>query len=178
MPPFGYTDHMKIVLIGSPILRQKAKPIRKMTRELVHLAKSMEDFMKPTGVGLAAPQIGLSQAFFIYDVGEGFHLVANPQILERKGSASAEEGCLSVPGVYAPIDRATEITLSYLDHTGKRRIHKFVDFEARVIQHEFDHLQGMLFVDRITDPSTISVQEGSPVAAVLTQTIEGKGQQL
>ncbi|WP_165849227.1 peptide deformylase [Candidatus Cryosericum septentrionale] len=169
---------MKIVLIGSPILRQKAKPIRKMTRELVHLAESMEDFMKPTGVGLAAPQIGLSQAFFIYDVGEGLHLVANPQILERKGSASAEEGCLSVPGVYAPIDRATEITLSYLDHTGKRRIHKYVDFEARVIQHELDHLQGMLFVDRITDPSTISVQEGSPVAAVLTQTIKGKGQEL
>jgi peptide deformylase len=169
---------MKIVLIGSPILRKKAQPIRKMTRELVHLAKSMEDLMKPTGVGLAAPQIGLSQAFFIYNVGEGLHLVANPQILERKGSASAEEGCLSVPGVYAPIDRATEITLSYLDRTGKRRIHKFVDFEARVIQHEFDHLQGMLFVDRITDPSTISVQEGSPVAAVFTQTIEGKGQQL
>ncbi|WP_165845107.1 peptide deformylase [Candidatus Cryosericum terrychapinii] len=169
---------MKIVLIGSPILRKKAQPIRKMTRELVHLAKSMEDVMKPTGVGLAAPQIGLSQAFFIYNVGEGLHLVANPQILERKGSASAEEGCLSVPGVYAPIDRATEITLSYLDHTGKRRVHKFLDFEARVIQHEFDHLQGMLFVDRITDPSTISVQEGSPVAAALTQTVEGKGQQL
>ncbi|RIE06185.1 peptide deformylase [Candidatus Cryosericum terrychapinii] len=178
MLPSGYTDHMKIVLIGSPILRKKAQPIRKMTRELVHLAKSMEDVMKPTGVGLAAPQIGLSQAFFIYNVGEGLHLVANPQILERKGSASAEEGCLSVPGVYAPIDRATEITLSYLDHTGKRRVHKFLDFEARVIQHEFDHLQGMLFVDRITDPSTISVQEGSPVAAALTQTVEGKGQQL
>lgn len=178
MPPSGYTDSMKIVLIGSPVLRKKAKPIRKMTRELVHLAESMEDLMKPTGVGLAAPQIGLSQAFFIYNIGEGLHLVANPQILERKGSESAEEGCLSVPGVYAPIDRATEITLSYLDHTGKRRIHKFVDFEARVIQHEFDHLQGMLFVDRITDPSTISVQEGSPAAAVLTQTIQGKGLQL
>lgn len=168
---------MKIVLIGSPVLRKKAKPIRKVTRELVRLAKSMEDLMKPAGVGLAAPQVGLSQAFFIYDVGEGVHLVVNPQILARRGSASAEEGCLSVPGVYASIDRATEITLSYLDHTGKRRIHKFVDFEARVIQHEFDHLQGMLFVDRIADPSTISVQEGSPVAAALTQTIERKGQQ-
>ncbi|MBA4365604.1 MAG: peptide deformylase [Coprothermobacter sp.] len=178
MPLSGYTSHMKIVLIGSPVLRKKAKPIRKMTSELVHLAESMEDLMKPLGVGLAAPQVGLSQAFFIYDIGEGLHLVANPQILERKGSESAEEGCLSVPGVYAPIDRATEITLSYLDHTGKRRIHKFVDFEARVIQHEFDHLQGTLFVDRITDPSTISVQEGSPVAAALTQTIEGQGPQL
>jgi peptide deformylase len=169
---------MKIVLIGSPILRKKAQPIRKMTRELVHLAKSMEDLMKPTGVGLAAPQIGLSQAFFIYDVGEGLHLVANPQILERKGSATDEEGCLSIPGVYGPIERPTEITLSYLDHTGKRRIHKYVDFEARVIQHEFDHLQGMLFVDRITDPSTISVQEDSPVAAALTRTIEERGRRL
>jgi len=178
MPPSAYTDHMKIVLIGSPVLRKKAKPIRKVTRELVHLAAAMADLMKPTGVGLAAPQIGLGQAFFIYDVGEGLHLVVNPQILERKGSATDEEGCLSIPGVYAPIDRSTEITLSYLDHTGKRRIHKYIDFEARVIQHEFDHLQGMLFVDRITDPSTISVQEGSPVAAALTHTIKEKGQQL
>lgn len=178
MPPSGYTNHMKIVLIGSPVLRKKAKPIRKMTSELVHLAESMEELMKPLGVGLAAPQVGLNQAFFIYDVGEGLHLVANPQILERKGSESAEEGCLSVPGVYAPIDRATEITLSYLDHTGKRRIHKFVDFEARVIQHEFDHLQGTLFVDRITDPSTITVLEGSPVAAALNHAIEGQGPQL
>ena len=169
---------MKIVLIGSPVLRKKAKPIRKVTRELVHLAAAMADLMKPTGVGLAAPQIGLGQAFFIYDVGEGLHLVVNPQILERKGSATDEEGCLSIPGVYAPIDRSTEITLSYLDHTGKRRIHKYIDFEARVIQHEFDHLQGMLFVDRITDPSTISVQEGSPVATALTHTIKEKGQQL
>jgi peptide deformylase len=169
---------MKIVLIGSPVLRKKATPIRKVTSEVVHLAASMADLMKPTGVGLAAPQIGLGQAFFIYDIGEGLHLVVNPQILEHKGLATDEEGCLSIPGVYAPIDRPTEITLSYLDHRGKRRIHKYVDFEARVIQHEFDHLQGMLFVDRITDPSTISVQEGSPVAAVLTQTIRKKGQQL
>jgi peptide deformylase len=169
---------MKIVLIGSPILRKKAKPIRKVTSEFVHLAESMEDLMKPTGVGLAAPQIGISQAFFIYDVGEGLHLVVNPQILERKGSATDEEGCLSIPGVYAPVDRATEITLSYLDQRGKRRIHRYVDFEARVIQHEFDHLEGMLFVDRITDPSAISVQEGSPVGAALTQTIRKKGQQL
>ncbi|HZL83467.1 MAG TPA: peptide deformylase, partial [Candidatus Deferrimicrobium sp.] len=178
MPLSGYTDHMKIVLIGSPILRKKAQPIRKVTSELVHLAESMEGLMKPVGVGLAAPQVGLSQAFFIYDVGEGLHIVVNPQILDRKGSATDEEGCLSIPGVYAPVDRATEITLSYLDQRGKRRIHKYVDFEARVIQHEFDHLQGMLFVDRITDPSTISVQEGSPVGAALTQTIREKGQQL
>jgi len=169
---------MKIVLIGSPILRKKAKPIRKVTRELVQLAKSMKDLMKPTGVGLAAPQIGLSQAFFIYDVGDGLHLVVNPQILERKGLATDEEGCLSIPGVYAPVNRATEVTLSFLDHTGKRRTHKYVDFEARVIQHEFDHLQGVLFVDRITDSSAISMQEGSPIAAVLTQTIEEKGHQL
>ena len=178
MLPSGYTKRMKIVLIGSPILRKKAKPIRKVTSELVHLAESMEGLMKPAGVGLAAPQVGLSQAFFIYDVGEGLHIVVNPQILDRKGSATDEEGCLSIPGVYAPVDRATEITLSYLDQRGKRRIHRYVDFEARVIQHEFDHLQGMLFVDRITDPSTISVQEGSPVGAALTQTIREKGQQL
>ncbi|MCE5193279.1 peptide deformylase [bacterium] len=169
---------MKIVVIGSPILRRKAKPIRKVTRELVRLADSMEELMKPTGVGLAAPQIGISEAFFIYDVGEGLHLVVNPQILERKGSAVAEEGCLSIPGVYAPIERAEQITLSYLDHTGKRRIHTYVDFEARVIQHEYDHLQGTLFVDKITDPSTISFQEGSPAAEVLGQAPREKEQQL
>ncbi|MGB9666251.1 MAG: peptide deformylase [Candidatus Cryosericum sp.] len=169
---------MKIVVIGSPVLRKKAKPIRKVTSDLVHLASSMEEFMKPTGVGLAAPQIGISEAFFIYDIGEGLHLVVNPQILERKGSAVAEEGCLSIPGVYAPIERPDQITLSYLDHTGKRRVRKFTDFEARVIQHEYDHLQGTLFVDLITDPSTISLQEGSPVADALTQAMGEKAQQL
>jgi peptide deformylase len=169
---------VKIVLIGSPVLRKKAKAVHKVTRQLVELAESMEQLMKPTGVGLAAPQVGVSEAFFIYDVGKGLNLVVNPQILERKGSASDEEGCLSVPGVWAPIDRATEITLSFLDHSGKRRIRKYTDFEARVIQHEVDHLQGTLFVDRITDSSTISVQEGSPVAKVLAHTIETRERQL
>ncbi len=178
MQPSAYTDRMQIVVIGSPVLRKKAKPIRKVTSEIVHLASSMEAFMKPAGVGLAAPQIGISEAFFIYDIGDGLHLVINPQILERKGAVSGEEGCLSIPGVYAPIERAEEVTLSYLDHTGKRRVHKYVDFEARVIQHEYDHLQGTLFVDRITDPSTISLQEGSPIAEVLTQAMKEKGQQL
>ncbi len=178
MPAFAYTDIVKIVFIGSPVLRKKAKAVHKVTRQLVDLAGSMEELMKPTGVGLAAPQVGISEAFFIYDVGEGLRLIVNPQILERKGSASNEEGCLSVPGVWAPIDRATEITLSFLDHSGKRRIRKFTDLEARVIQHEFDHLQGTLFVDRIKDASTISVEEGSPVAEVLAQTIASRGPQL
>jgi len=169
---------VKIVLIGSPVLRKKARAVHKVTKQLVEFAESMEDMMKPTGVGLAAPQVGVSEAFFIYDVGDGLRLVVNPQILERKGSASDEEGCLSVPGVWAPIDRATEITLSFLDHSGKRRIRKYTDFEARVIQHEYDHLQGTLFVDRITDPSTISVQEGSPVAEALAQTVETRERQL
>ncbi|MHB8071270.1 MAG: peptide deformylase [Candidatus Cryosericum sp.] len=169
---------MKIVLIGNPVLRKKAKAVHKVTKQLVEFAESMEELMKPTGVGLAAPQVGVSEAFFIYDVGDGLNLVVNPQILERKGSASDEEGCLSVPGVWAPIERATEITMSFLDHTGKRRIRKYTDFEARVIQHEYDHLQGKLFVDRIADPSTISVQEGSPVAEVLAQTIDTREHQL
>jgi len=160
---------MKIIVIGSPILRKKAQPVRKVTHDLVKLAGSMESIMKPTGVGLAAPQIGLSQAFFIYDVGEGLRLIVNPQILERKGSASDEEGCLSIPGIWAPVERATEITLSYLDHSGKRRIRKFTDYEARVIQHESDHLEGVLFVDLIKDPTKISIQDGSPVAEIFSQ---------
>ncbi len=155
---------MKIVLIGNPILRKKAQPVHKVTRELVALATEMEKIMKPTGVGLAAPQIGLNQAFFIYDVGDGLRLIVNPQILEKKGSASGEEGCLSIPGIWAFVDRATEIKLSYLDQSGKRRVRTFKDYEARVIQHEFDHLEGVLFIDHVQDTSKISIQEDSPVA--------------
>ena len=165
---------MKIVLIGSPVLRKKAKPIRKMTGDFVDLAMSMEALMKPNGVGLAGPQVGLELAFFIYDVGDGLRLVANPQILDHKGTATNEEGCLSIPGIWAPIERAEHITLSYLDRSGKRRIREFSGLEARVIQHETDHLQGRLFIDRITDPSTITVEEGSPVAEILAQTIEAR----
>ncbi|HNW84275.1 MAG: peptide deformylase [Candidatus Cryosericum sp.] len=165
---------MKIVLIGSPVLRKKAKPIRKMTGDFVDLAMSMEALMKPNGVGLAGPQVGLELAFFIYDVGDGLRLVANPQILDHKGTATNEEGCLSIPGIWAPIERAEQITLSYLDRSGKRRIREFSGLEARVIQHETDHLQGKLFIDHIADPSTITVEEGSPVAEILAQTIEAR----
>ena len=169
---------MRIVMIGNPVLRKKARAVHKVTSELVEFADSMEALMRPTGVGLAAPQVGRSEAFFIYDVGDGLRLIVNPQILERKGAASDEEGCLSVPGVWAPIERATEITLSFLDRSGHRRVRKYADFEARVIQHEYDHLQGVLFVDRITDPATISVQEDSPVVEALAQTVETRERQL
>jgi len=130
--------------------------------------------MKPNGVGLAGPQVGLEMAFFIYDVGDGLRLVANPQILDHKGTTTNEEGCLSIPGIWAPVERAEQITLSYLDRSGKRRIREFSGLEARVIQHETDHLQGKLFIDHITDPSTITVEESSPVAAILAQTIEAR----
>ena len=131
---------MKIVLIGSPVLRKKAKPIRKLTGDFADLAASMEALMKPNGVGLAGPQVGLELAFFIYDVGDGLRLVANPQILDHKGTATNEEGCLSIPGIWAPIERAEHITLSYLDRSGKRRIREFSGLEARVILQVHDEL--------------------------------------
>ena len=166
---------MKIVLMGNPVLRRKAKPVRRVTAELVRVASLMEDFMQPNGVGLAAPQIGISDRFFVYDVGEGVHLVVNPQILERRGEAVDEEGCLSIPGIWAPVQRAAGITLSFLDHDGKRHIKSFEDLEARVIQHEYDHLEGRLFVDYVEDPSTIRVQDDSPVAVELVHALEFRG---
>jgi peptide deformylase len=136
---------------GDPVLRQVARPVAEITPEIQGLIADMIDTMwQQVGVGLAAPQVGVSLRIFVMDDGQGkARAIVNPIVTQRGGLVLEEEGCLSLPGIFAEVERAQWVRLSGLDADGRP-----VDFEARalqakVIQHELDHLDGMLFIDRL-----------------------------
>jgi len=111
--------------------------------------------LQARGIGLAAPQIGESLRLAIVDLSEdlpqeGRLLLINPVILEQEGQALGEEGCLSLPEVYLKVARSTRIVLRYQDLEGREFTREFRDFPARVIQHELDHLEGRVIVDRVS----------------------------
>jgi peptide deformylase len=142
-------------IYGDPVLRAKAKPVLEVTdtiRPFVH--DLFDTMMAEDGVGLAAPQVGVSERVLVLAVPIKKHkrvdlVLVNPEITLAKGWEVGEEGCLSVPGVYDEVKRAYEIELKALDETGKPIELKAEGYLARAIQHEIDHLNGVLFVDRL-----------------------------
>lgn len=158
-PPPEYVDAWfaipEIVKLGDPVLRQVAAPITKINAETRQLVKFMiETLDKARGLGLAAPQIGVSQRLFVYRMGEELHTVINPQILGMKGEQIGIEGCLSIPGLLGDVPRANELRLKGFDERGRPFTRKATELEARVIQHEYDHLDGILFFDKVI-PETL-----------------------
>jgi peptide deformylase len=142
---------LDIHVLGSPILRQVTKPVETVTDEHRQLIDDMfETMYAAEGIGLAAPQVGRSERIAVIDVreegAEPFAII-NPEILEREGSARAEEGCLSMPDLYGDVDRATRIVIRALDRTGEPFEMEAHDLLARCLQHEIDHLHGRLFID-------------------------------
>jgi peptide deformylase len=140
-----------IVYFPDAPLCDKAAPVEEFTPELVALAQDMIDTMHAyDGVGLAGPQIGLSKRIFVMCEPDGEPLcIVNPEIIDKSGSALGEEGCLSMPRVYAQVPRATWLKLRAFDEYGEPMEFEATDFAARIIQHEFDHLEGILFPDRL-----------------------------
>lgn len=136
---------------GDPVLRQKAAPVHKVTKRIVKLLQDMEETMYAAdGIGLAAPQVGVSERLIVVDVGDGpIHLV-NPVLLSAEGSVVDVEGCLSIPGVIGYVERAQRVVVEGLDIRGKRRRVAAEDLLARALQHEIDHLDGILFIDKAT----------------------------
>ena len=140
---------------GVGILRQTSKPVLKITEDTVALVKQMERIMRAAnGVGLAAPQLGILQRIFVYDAGDGFQAIINPKILGRKGEQIGIEGCLSIPGLQGDVSRAEEVVVKGTDQFGKPVRIRGDGLTARVIQHEYDHLDGVLFIDR-ADPASL-----------------------
>jgi peptide deformylase len=140
---------------GAEILRQVSKPVLKVTEEHAELVAMMEVIMRAAnGIGLAAPQLGILQRIFVYDAGDGFQAIINPKILQRKGSQVGPEGCLSLPGLYGDVERANEVVVKGLDQYGRSVRRRADAMTARVIQHENDHLDGILFID-LADPETL-----------------------
>jgi len=144
---------LAIRTLGDPVLREPAKPVERFDRALAHLAADMlETMYDAPGVGLAGPQVGLSMQLFVFDDGEhGPTFVANPELLDAEGDVIEEEGCLSIPGPYHPTVRFRKIRLRGLDVRGDEIDLVREGLAARIFQHESDHLQGMLYIDRLDD---------------------------
>lgn len=143
-------------IFGDPVLRQKAREIGEFDDSLRALVTDLYETMHAyLGVGLAANQIGVAQRVFVVDVPQedGSHerfAVVNPVLSERKGKQRDEEGCLSIPGILADVDRALSVRLRGFDEHGQPIDRVVEGYLARAIQHEADHLDGVLFTDRLS----------------------------
>ncbi len=145
----------KIVTYGNEVLRKRAEEVEEFNEEIRELIqgmyKAMVDFH---GYGVAGPQVGLSKRIFVYNVGEGPHALINPVIVKKSGEDWAYEGCLSIPGLQGDVPRATRLTVTGINEEGEKVKIVAEDLLARVFQHEIDHLDGKLFIDR-ADPETL-----------------------
>jgi peptide deformylase len=153
----AWTRHPAIVKLGeSPVLRQVARPVTRYSQETSQLIERMTLVMREAhGLGLAAPQVGVSTRVIVYDAGDGLRVLVNPVILKKSGEQDdPPEGCLSIPGLQGVVKRAKEIRVKGFDERGKPVMRRASELEARVIQHELDHLDGILFIDR-ADPETL-----------------------
>lgn len=139
------------IVIGAnnPILRTKTRRVRGVTKELRKLIKDMAETIRAAGgVGLASPQVGRTERVCIAVIGGKATPIINPAITNRSMETDADqEGCLSLPNVWLLVPRHTEITLEYTDIKGKKQQRRLAHFDARVVQHEVDHLDGVLIVD-------------------------------
>jgi peptide deformylase len=142
----------KVRIIGDPVLRKKATKVEKIDDEFKELLDNMTNVMyKEDGVGLAAPQVGISKRFFIMDDGKKLRKVINPEIVEFIGEDVVyEEGCLSIPGIFINVKRPEGIKVKYIDEEGNEIEEELHDYTARIFQHEYDHLEGILFVDKVS----------------------------
>ena len=153
---------LPIYTYGNPVLRKVAEPIAADYPALnILIANMYETMYKAEGVGLAAPQIGLAIRLLVIDlavfkkdnpeIGAFNVVMINPTILElSEEEVSGEEGCLSIPGIHENVIRAEKIKIQYFDSDFKEHVEEFEGYKARVVQHEYDHLEGNLFTDKVT----------------------------
>jgi peptide deformylase len=143
---------LKVRRYGDPMLRRKAVAVETVTAEVRRLVDDMIDTMyDEVGIGLAAPQVGMSLRLLVVgdEEGRGAQALVNPAITAQGGTVTAEEGCLSLPGIFAQVTRSEWVTLEAQDLDGRPITMTARGLRARVFQHEIDHLDGVLFIDRL-----------------------------
>ncbi|MHB0877740.1 MAG: peptide deformylase [Anaerolineae bacterium] len=155
----------EIVLEGDPVLRLKAKGVRRFGQRVTDLVADMfETLHAANGVGLAAPQIGISERIVVIEIPEDSEdepnagakiAIINPEILKAKGEDVCSEGCLSVPGFSGDVARAEQVLVKGKDPEGRDIRHKASGLLARAFQHEIDHLDGILFLDRVEEGTLV-----------------------
>ena len=139
-------------MFGDPVLRQPAREVTELNGELARLVDTMIETMNEAhGVGLAAPQVGVQKRLYTYDVGEGPAVLINPEIVDTRDDWTFEEGCLSVPGLQFDIVRPKVVTVRGVDLDGNEIVIEGDELMGRLIQHEVDHLDGVLLLERL-DP--------------------------
>ena len=164
-----------ILPLTDPLLRQKAQPIERFDPALRRLIDDLfETLHDAEGAGLAGPQIGVSQRIFVAEYEDEEFVVINPRIVQASGRDYATEGCLSLPGYVAErIRRATRVVVEYQDMRGRARRIVAEDWLARILQHEIDHLDGILFTDHLERPGDLrKVPEGKAVAEEADEEVE------
>ena len=138
--------------LGDEILRKKSRPVEEIDSKILTLLDDMADTMYHTnGVGLAAPQVGILKRIAVIDVGDGIIELINPEIVETSGEQTDKEGCLSVPGKYGLVSRPYKVTVRATDRDGNLYEMTGEGLLARAFCHEIEHLDGNLFVDKVTE---------------------------
>lgn len=152
----------EILPFGDPVLRKKAKPVLELTPKILRILDDMADtlYAEPGRAGLAAPQIGILRRMIVMDCGEGLIELINPEILEMQGEQIGPEACLSYPGYTGIVKRANVVKISTLTRSGETRYIGGEGYLARCIQHEIDHLNGILFIDHVEDGQLFRDQTG------------------
>jgi peptide deformylase len=172
-------SELEILTVEDPeqlqVLRSKTRRVPRVTPKLAALAEEMLAAMRQAnGVGLAAPQVGVLLRFFVVELPEDeemgepaeTYVLFNPEIVKARGEQVGYEGCLSIPGYVGEVARKKQVVVEGLDERGRQVRLKVDDYLARVFQHEIDHLDGVLFTDKLTDPATLRpVEVGEEEAA-------------
>lgn len=144
----------QIRLLGDPVLRERCPDVTDIDQEILRLIQDLQDTMyEADGIGLAAPQIGVRRRVFVYDVREDEHLpgvLINPRIVESEGLVRESEGCLSIPDLTEVVERSARVIAEGLDQQGRSVRLEAEGLLSRCLQHEADHLDGILFFDRVS----------------------------
>jgi peptide deformylase len=148
---------------GDETLRKKSRVVGEITAKIITLLDDMAETMaEANGVGLAAPQVGLLRRIAVIDIGEGVMDLINPVLIEQEGVQSEAEGCLSIPGIQGIVERPARVVVEALDRNGKLQRIEGIELLARALCHEIDHLDGVLFEDKViryVDPAEIEDPE-------------------
>lgn len=144
-------EQRPVVKYPADVLRKVAEPVERVNKETRRLIERMSKVIKlANGVGLAAPQIGVSQrVILVSPTGREMLPLVNPEITHQEGEAINQEGCLSLPGLYGDVKRSAIVEVKALDPEGKEVRYRFEGLASRVVQHEVDHLDGILFIDKV-----------------------------
>lgn len=155
---------LEVLTAGHPTLKQVAEPVDFVNKKMRAFIDDMAETMyEENGVGLAAPQVGVSQQIIVVDDGHGLMALINPELVHGEGSQIGLEGCLSVPGYYGDVERYQTITVKAMDRHNKKVRLKAEGFLARIIQHEMDHLKGHLFIEKAANLRRVDLEQEKEV---------------